>query len=93
LLFVFNKGEREMKNRSIEERVIGVVREQLGTPEAIITRETSFIGDLGADSLDTAELVMELEEEFKLKIPDDEAEGILTVGQAVDYINSVSTNS
>jgi len=71
---------------SIEERVIEIVGEQMGVSKDQITHETSFINDLGADSLDTVELVMELEEEFDINIPDEDAEKIQTVGQAVKYI-------
>jgi len=71
---------------SVEERVIDIVSEQLGVDKEKVTRETSFVNDLGADSLDTVELVMELEEEFDITIPDDAAEKIQTVGQAIDYI-------
>jgi len=71
----------------IEEKVIGIVSEQMGVDRAEITRETSFVNDLNADSLDTVELVMELEDEFEMSIPDEEAEKIQTVGQAIDYIN------
>ena len=71
---------------SVEERVIDIVAEQLGVSKDQITRETSFVNDLGADSLDTVELVMELEEEFDINIPDDAAEKIQTVGQAIDHI-------
>ena len=71
---------------SIEERVIDIVAEQLGVEKEKITKDTSFVNDLGADSLDTVELVMELEEEFDISIPDDAAEKIQTVGQAIDFI-------
>jgi len=71
---------------SVEERVIDIVAEQLGAPKENVKPETSFVNDLGADSLDTVELVMELEEEFDITIPDDEAEKIQTVGEAVKYI-------
>jgi len=73
---------------SVEERVKKIVVDQLGVEENQVTREAKFVDDLGADSLDTVELVMALEEEFKLEIPDDEAEKITTVGQAVVYIES-----
>jgi acyl carrier protein len=71
---------------SVQDRVIDIVSSQLGVSKDQITPETSFINDLGADSLDTVELVMELEEEFEINIPDDAAEKIQTVGQAVDFI-------
>lgn len=71
---------------SVEERVIEIVSEQMGVSKDQITKETSFITDLGADSLDTVELVMELEEEFDITIPDEKAEEIQTVGQAVAFI-------
>ena len=73
---------------SIEERVKKIVCDQMGVTADKIARETSFINDLGADSLDTVELVMELEDEFEVSIPDEEAEKIQTVGAAVDYIQS-----
>ena len=71
---------------SVEERVTEIVSEQLGVDKDKITRETSFVNDLGADSLDTVELVMELEEEFDISIPDEAAEKIQKVGEAVEYI-------
>ena len=70
----------------IENMVKKIVSEQMGVAEDEITRETSFVNDLNADSLDTVELVMEFEEKFELNIPDEEAEKIQTVGQAIDYI-------
>ncbi len=70
----------------IEQKVIEIVAEQMGTDKSEITRETSFVNDLNADSLDTVELVMEFEDEFELSIPDEDAEKIQTVGQAIDYI-------
>ena len=72
--------------QAIEKKVIKIVADQMGTEEAEITRETSFINDLNADSLDTVELVMEFEDEFNTSIPDEEAEKIQTVGAAIDYI-------
>lgn len=72
---------------SVLERVTDIVSEQLGVDKDKISAETSFVNDLGADSLDTVELVMELEEEFDVNIPDDAAEKIQTVGQAVDFID------
>ncbi|MEO8496993.1 MAG: acyl carrier protein [Planctomycetota bacterium] len=71
---------------SVHERVVDIVAEQLGVDKDKISKETSFVNDLGADSLDTVELVMELEEEFDINIPDDAAEKIQTVGQAIDFI-------
>ncbi|GAB2938053.1 MULTISPECIES: acyl carrier protein [Aquaspirillum] len=72
---------------NIEQRVKKIVAEQLGVNEAEVKIDSSFVDDLGADSLDTVELVMALEEEFGCEIPDEEAEKITTVQQAVDYIN------
>lgn len=73
---------------TIEDRVKKIVVEQLGVNEDQVTLEASFVDDLGADSLDTVELVMLLEEEFDTEIPDDEAEKINTVQAAVDYIKA-----
>jgi acyl carrier protein len=70
----------------IEGKVFSIVSEQMGINKAEITRETSFINDLNADSLDIVELVMEFEDNFEMSIPDEEAEKIKTVGQAIDYI-------
>ena len=72
--------------KKVEERVIEIVCEQMGASRDKITPETSFIQDLGADSLDTVELVMEFEDEFDLNIPDEDAEKIQTVGDAIKYI-------
>ncbi|MDH5327370.1 MAG: acyl carrier protein [Gammaproteobacteria bacterium] len=72
---------------TVEERVKKIVVEQLGVKEEEVTNESSFVDDLGADSLDTVELVMALEEEFETEIPDEDAEKITTVQQATDYIN------
>lgn len=74
----------------IEAKVIEIVSEQMGVDKSEIARETSFINDLNADSLDTVELVMEFEDEFDMSIPDEEAEKIQTVGAAIDYISSIS---
>lgn len=70
----------------IEDKVIAIVSEQLSVDKAEVKRETSFADDLNADSLDTVELVMELEDEFDLSIPDEEAEKLQTVGNAIEYI-------
>ena len=73
---------------NIEARVRKIIIDQLGVKEEQVTNEASFVEDLGADSLDTVELVMALEEEFELEIPDEDAEKITTVQQAIDYISS-----
>jgi acyl carrier protein len=73
---------------SVEEKVKEIIVDQLGVDEKQVLSEASFIDDLGADSLDTVELVMALEEEFDIEIPDDEAEKIATVQDATNYINS-----
>lgn len=75
---------------SIEERVKKIVIEQLGVNEDQVVSSASFVDDLGADSLDTVELVMALEEEFETEIPDDQAENITTVQQATDYVKNNS---
>jgi acyl carrier protein len=75
---------------TIEEQVKNIVAEQLGVKQEEVTLEASFVDDLGADSLDTVELVMALEEEFETEIPDEDAEKITTVKQAIDYINARS---
>ena len=75
---------------SVDERVKGIVAEQLGIGVDEVNNESSFIDDLGADSLDTVELVMALEEEFDIEISDEEAENISTVQTAIDYINKNS---
>ncbi|ESQ14248.1 MAG TPA: acyl carrier protein [Chromatiaceae bacterium] len=77
---------------SIEDRVRKIVVEQLGVKEKEVSLESSFVDDLGADSLDTVELVMALEEEFDTEIPDEDAEKITTVKQAIDYINEHINN-
>ena len=71
---------------TVDERVNKIIAEQLGVEEEEVTLEAHFVEDLGADSLDTVELVMALEEEFEIEIPDEDAEKILTVGKALDYI-------
>ncbi len=76
---------------SVAERVFGIINEQLGVDKDKITLETSFVNDLGADSLDQVELVMELEEEFDVTIPDESAENIQTVGQAIDFIEKAQS--
>jgi len=71
---------------STQERVVAIVAEQMNVSPDSVTDQTSFVNDLGADSLDTVELVMEFEDEFDLTIPDEEAEKILTVGDAIKYV-------
>ena len=78
---------------TIEEQVKSIVAEQLGVKEDEVTNEASFVDDLGADSLDTVELVMALEEEFETEIPDEDAEKIKTVQQAIDYIKQRSSKN
>ncbi len=75
-----------MTETEIEAKVIDIVAEQMGVDKTTITRETNFTNDLHADSLDTVELVMEFEDEFETSIPDEQAEKIQTIGQAVDFI-------
>jgi acyl carrier protein len=79
----------EQNIQAIEQKIIEIISEQMGVDKSEITRETSFINDLNADSLDTVELVMEFEDEFDMSIPDEEAEKIQTVGAAVDYIGNI----
>lgn len=78
--------------QAVEAKVVEIVSEQMGVDKAEIARETSFINDLNADSLDTVELVMEFEDEFDMSIPDEEAEKIQTVGAAIDYIVEIMKN-
>ena len=75
---------------SIEEKVVGIVSDQLDTPKEEISRSSSFVDDLKADSLDIVELVMTLEDEFDVKIPDEDYDKILTVGDVIEYIESKS---
>ena len=80
----------ELDINEIEKKVIDIISEQMGADKSDITRETSFINDLNADSLDTVELVMEFEDEFDMSIPDEEAEKIQTVGAAIEYITKIA---
>ena len=80
----------EVDAQVIEKKVIEIISEQMGVDKSEIMRETSFINDLNADSLDTVELVMEFEDEFDMSIPDEEAEKIQTVGAAIDYILTIA---
>ena len=77
-----------MAATNVEQKVKSIIAEQLGVGEDEIKAESSFIEDLGADSLDIVELVMAMEEEFEVEIPDEEAENIKTVGDAINYINT-----
>lgn len=81
-----------MENTDIEQRIKKIVAEQLGVNEADVKNESSFVNDLGADSLDTVELVMALEEEFECEIPDEQAEKINTVQEAIDYVSQHTTH-
>jgi acyl carrier protein len=82
----FLRNKKLMSN--IEERVKKIIIEQLGVKEEQVANDASFVDDLGADSLDTVELVMALEEEFECEIPDEDAEKITTVQQAIDYVTT-----
>jgi len=82
-----------MEDIDIEQKVISIVAEQMGVDKGEINRDTNFVNDLNADSLDTVELVMEFEDEFETSIPDEEAEKIQTVGQAIDYIKEQLTKA
>lgn len=75
---------------SVEDKVMGIVSEQLGVPKEEVNRESSFVDDLKADSLDVVELVMEFEDAFEITIPDDDYDKISTVGDAIDYIDEKS---
>jgi acyl carrier protein len=81
-----NKGGTKMNSEEVFDKVKGIIVNQLGVAENTVTLEASFIDDLGADSLDIVELVMALEEEFDMEIPDEDAEKVVTVGDVVDYI-------
>ena len=82
-----------MDEKTLQEKVFEIIAEQLDVPREKISMETKYAEDLGADSLDTAELVMEFEDEFDMRIPDEEAEKIQTVGAAVEFIMSVASKS
>jgi acyl carrier protein len=85
------QGRRStVTEQEIEVKVTEIVSKQMGVDESKISRETSFVNDLNADSLDTVELVMELEDEFETSIPDEDAEKIQTVGQAIEFIKQAS---
>jgi acyl carrier protein len=86
----FGRGElqEDIMSAEIDQKVKDIIVEQLGVDAAEVKPEASFVNDLGADSLDTVELVMALEESFDMEIPDEQAEKITTVGQAIDYIKT-----
>ena len=75
-----------MSEQDVEDKVIQIITEQLGVDKETVTRESSFVNDLNADSLDMVELVMELEEQFELNFPDEDAEKITTVGEAISHV-------
>ena len=77
-----------MADETTEQRIQAIIVEKLGVDESDVTRDASFTNDLGADSLDTVELIMEFEKEFDMTIPDEDAEQIATVGDAVDYVET-----
>ena len=81
-------NEKDFKMSEIAEKVKKIIVDRLGVDESEVTNEASFTNDLGADSLDTVELIMEFEKEFDTSIPDEEAEKITTVGQAISYLES-----
>jgi acyl carrier protein len=91
------RGSTSLKDNrvmsTVEQQVKAIVAEQLGVKQEQVTNDASFVDDLGADSLDTVELVMALEEEFEIEIPDEDAEKITTVHQAIDYINERRSKS
>lgn len=77
-------------SEDIKSKVVAIIVDKLGVEESEVTPEASFTNDLGADSLDTVELIMEFEKEFNIAIPDDQAEKIGTVGEAIDYISNTA---
>ena len=85
-MFLFSPRIKPNKMSNIAERVKKIIVDKLGVEESQVTPEASFTNDLGADSLDTVELIMEFEKEFNISIPDDQAENIATVGQAISYL-------
>ena len=80
--------KKEIKMSEIQEKIKSIIVDKLGVDEKEVTPEASFTNDLGADSLDTVELIMEFEKEFNIQIPDDQAEKIGTVGEAINYIEN-----
>lgn len=91
-MFLFSPSHLKPKSMSnIAERVKKIIVDKLGVEESQVTPEASFTSDLGADSLDTVELIMEFEKEFNISIPDEQAETITTVGQAIEYLEKTIT--
>lgn len=88
LSFILHPNLKDLIMSEVSEKVKQIIIDKLGVDEAEVTTEASFTNDLGADSLDTVELIMEFEREFDISIPDEQAENIQTVGQAVDYLES-----
>ena len=89
MFFSLQAETNKLKNMSeIKTKVIAIIVDKLNVEESEVTNEASFTNDLGADSLDTVELIMEFEKQFNISIPDDKAEGIQTVGDAITYIES-----
>lgn len=82
-------NQKSLKMSDVAEKVKAIIVDKLGVDEGEVTNEASFTNDLGADSLDTVELIMEFEKEFDIQIPDDKAEAISTVGDAVNFISSI----
>jgi len=82
------EGKSSRQVSDVGQRIIEIVAEQLGADKSQVTRETSFVNDLGADSLDTVEIVMEIEDEFDIDVAQEDAEKIQTVGQAIDYVEA-----
>jgi acyl carrier protein len=91
--FIYSLYKDQSSMSTVEQQVKAIVAEQLGVKQEQVTNDASFVDDLGADSLDTVELVMALEEEFEIEIPDEDAEKITTVHQAIDYINERRSKS
>ena len=91
--FVVQEDYNVPSSEEVLEKVVSIVSEQMGVEKGEVKKETSFVNDLNADSLDTVELVMEFEDEFDMSIPDEEAEKIQTVGDAVEFIMSVASKT
>ena len=91
VFYLHSEKQLKFKNMSdVKSRVIAIIVDKLGVDEGEVVADASFTNDLGADSLDTVELIMEFEKEFDIQIPDDQAENISTVGQAIQYIEQAS---